>query len=340
MKESKIGIKLADGTFYPVLDEDEQKQKRLILTTVKDNQESVKIDLFSGESEKAAEDKYIASLVIENISPVAKGEPEIELDLGVNEEGNLMATASDLATGEKQSLSVSLESLEEGALYEIPDFELDEDYVPGPEDIDTDYEALATEIAEHRDKDYVEPARENKMLSLPLLLLFIAGGLLVIVLISFLLFSIFRGPNVPPLEAGESQEVEDAAASEDQEPEEGVSADPDDEAEQAVSDEAPEAEQETLEAPESEDSEEEVVLEEPEVPEEELEQEEETEQQPTAMVEEDDRIWYYIRYGDTLWDLSNSFYRTPWLYERIARANGIPDPDVIYAGDRIFIPQE
>ncbi|MFW5747702.1 MAG: LysM peptidoglycan-binding domain-containing protein, partial [bacterium] len=49
--------------------------------------------------------------------------------------------------------------------------------------------------------------------------------------------------------------------------------------------------------------------------------------------------WYWIKRGDTLWDLSASFYRTPWHYGIIARWNGIENPDLIYTDSKIFIPE-
>jgi LysM repeat protein len=50
-------------------------------------------------------------------------------------------------------------------------------------------------------------------------------------------------------------------------------------------------------------------------------------------------VTYRIRRGDTLWDLSSTYYRNPWLYPVIASANGIKNPDLIIAGARIFIPE-
>jgi nucleoid-associated protein YgaU len=49
-------------------------------------------------------------------------------------------------------------------------------------------------------------------------------------------------------------------------------------------------------------------------------------------------VEYKIRWGDTLWDLSYVFYRDPWLYPRIARANKIRNPDLIISGTKIWIP--
>jgi len=47
---------------------------------------------------------------------------------------------------------------------------------------------------------------------------------------------------------------------------------------------------------------------------------------------------YRIRWGDTLWDISNAFYRDPWLYRRIARYNNIRNPNQIISGRIIKIP--
>ncbi|MDR1635817.1 MAG: LysM peptidoglycan-binding domain-containing protein [Treponema sp.] len=47
---------------------------------------------------------------------------------------------------------------------------------------------------------------------------------------------------------------------------------------------------------------------------------------------------YKIRWGDTLWDIAEAFYRNPWLYPRIARYNNIRNPDLIISGTTIRIP--
>lgn len=50
-------------------------------------------------------------------------------------------------------------------------------------------------------------------------------------------------------------------------------------------------------------------------------------------------VTYRIRKGDTLWDISATYYRNPWLYLRLARANSIKNPDLIFAGAKLFIPE-
>ena len=128
MADSRIGIRVADGSFFPILDEQQRgARKRLVLTTVSENQDSVQIDLYRGQGDELSSAEYVGSLVIQSISQAGAGEPEIQLILGLDSQGNLNATANDAASGEYQSLSVSLESLSEEDTYSIPDFELDTD---------------------------------------------------------------------------------------------------------------------------------------------------------------------------------------------------------------------
>ena len=51
-------------------------------------------------------------------------------------------------------------------------------------------------------------------------------------------------------------------------------------------------------------------------------------------------ITYKIKWGDTLWDISETYYKNPWRYKYIARYNGIKNPDYIVSGTFIQIPAE
>jgi hypothetical protein len=132
---SVIGIKIADGSFFPVLERSHTGKKKLVLTTVNDEQDSVQIDLYQGEDKSMEGAEYIGSLVVSSIQPAAKGEPEINMVLGIDAEGNLNATATDAATGEYESLSVSLESLDEEP-YTLPDFQLEESSLDELDELD------------------------------------------------------------------------------------------------------------------------------------------------------------------------------------------------------------
>ena len=77
--DAMIGIKIADGTFFPILQESEKKKMKVILTTVKDEQPAVQIDLYRGEGSEMKDASYLGSLMVSNIQPAPSGGPEIEL---------------------------------------------------------------------------------------------------------------------------------------------------------------------------------------------------------------------------------------------------------------------
>ena len=135
MEDATIGIKVADGSFVPVFDRSYRGKRKLVLTTVRDNQESVQIDLYQGSGDVLEGAEYIGSLVVENISAAAKGSPEVNLLVGIDDAGNLNATATDTSSGEYQSLSVSLASLDSGKTG-MPDFALEEPVIDDDFDFD------------------------------------------------------------------------------------------------------------------------------------------------------------------------------------------------------------
>ena len=51
-------------------------------------------------------------------------------------------------------------------------------------------------------------------------------------------------------------------------------------------------------------------------------------------------VTYKIKWGDTLWDIADTYYKNPWRYKKIASYNGIKNPDHIISGTVITIPSE
>ena len=60
--------------------------------------------------------------------------------------------------------------------------------------------------------------------------------------------------------------------------------------------------------------------------------------QPPVAEEKPKNITYKIKWGDTLWDIADTYYKNPWRYKYIARYNGIKNPDYIISGTIITIP--
>ena len=111
MSDSTIGIKVADGSYYPVLEHGFTGTKKLTLTTSQDNQQKVKIDLYRGVSPSPTPARFIGSLVIENIPRASQGKPEIELLIGIDDEGQLSAEACTpgLSPGEQEAITPRLD---------------------------------------------------------------------------------------------------------------------------------------------------------------------------------------------------------------------------------------
>lgn len=142
MAEEKIGIKLADGRFYPILNIGRPKKRRVILTTASNDQERAQIDLYRGYDDAMEGATYVGSVILEELAPAGE-EREIELVVGHDEDGTVSARATESVSGNYQSLSVSLEAMPEEDRLELPDFEEELD-----EDLDFDTELMDKELDE------------------------------------------------------------------------------------------------------------------------------------------------------------------------------------------------
>ncbi|MCR5724140.1 MAG: Hsp70 family protein [Treponema sp.] len=104
----QIGIKLADGTFYPILEEGTPKTRKLDLTTAKDNQTKVQIDVYRSESGTMEDAEYVDTLEVTKLQPHPNGEPELHLSVGIDENNELTAEVIDSETGKKSEIQVQL----------------------------------------------------------------------------------------------------------------------------------------------------------------------------------------------------------------------------------------
>ncbi len=313
MNTNNIGLKLADGEFYPVLEDGTAARKRLVVTTVQDGQPSVQIDLYRGQGPTVEGASYIGSLVVEGIPSMPKGEPDIRMDLGLAADGTLTAFAQEASTGASQSLKVSLEALSEEEKYEVPDFEFSkesrESTLSGFSDADfEDTDSLPPEadsaqlLADVRSEADAEEALEKPKRKTLAIVLAALGILLVLALIGFLIYKFVIA--VPAAAAPEPVKTVAAA------PEPAK-----------IEPTAPQPAPQAAPAPVA-------VAEAPKAP----------EPAKKAVAFKKPGVSYKIKWGDTLWDLSYAYYRDPWVYMKIARANKIKNPDLIICGDKIWIP--
>jgi len=313
---SNIGIKIANGEFYPIMEENSLIKKRLVLTTVHDNQPSVQIDLYRSPQGTMPDAQYIGSLVVENIKAKPKGEPSIEMVISSDSNGDIIADAIDLDTGaggEHYVLTVSLKSLDETSRdMEIPDFELESNEEP-PSGLYNQAKSIR---------------QEEKKSSSPWLFILLVLLLLLGLLGAWLFF--FGGMDVV-------RSVLDKPAAEQTVQEQET--EPVWQAEPVVEPEPSAPVQQIVEPPP-------VIVSAPPP-----EPRQQTASSSTASGRNPpvasynvpatiprEGVNYRIRWGDTLWDIAEAFYRDPWQYPRIARHNNIRNPNLIISGRTIRIP--
>jgi hypothetical protein len=323
---SNIGIKIANGEFYPLLKENSSVKKRLILSTVHDNQLSVQIDLYRSSAGTMTDAQYIGSIVVENIKPKPKGEPSIELVISSNKNGDIVADAIDLDTGaEHYILTVSLKSIDETSRdLEIPDFELD------------DNEELPIGLYQHAQ------AKRNKKPRRSFTWLFILIGLIIILgLLAGWLFCLDGMEKVNPLidkfipvisiqHLFEKNTAHSGRRHEIILKDESVIELPPVKIPEPVS-------EPVLQTPEPVPIP--IVQSDPPAPKVQTTQKRApvfSYNVPSIIPREG--VNYVIRWGDTLWDISEAFYHDPWLYRKIANQNNIRNPNNIISGRTIRIP--
>ncbi|HNY20762.1 MAG TPA: LysM peptidoglycan-binding domain-containing protein [Treponemataceae bacterium] len=317
MGAASIGIKLADSKFFPVLDEGSPDSKILDLTTVRDNQTSVQINLFRDGGEETVENaEYVGTLIIEDIAEKKAGDPTIELKLSLDELNELHAEAVDMDSGSRQVLTVSLETLDQSALFNLPDFDISAHETDVELGHDPDHENLVMQgpIPGNAPEGLFEMNNEEEKkggVFMPawLCILILAVGVLALVL------ALLVSARVMLLNRSMQEAAANAPA------QVSVPAvEPAPAPEPAPEATTPPPVETTEPAPAA------TVTEEPVVP---------AAPEPAPEAE---ATHYKIKWGDTLWDISESYYKTPWRYPEISKFNKIKNPNLIISGTYIDIP--
>ena len=148
LSKAVIGIKIADGSFYPILEEGKPGEKKLQVTTVRDDQTTVQINLYRSETGDMSDADYVDTLLIDNLVPHQKEEPSFNLLVKIDENNMLSAEIDDPETGEKSDTKVSLINMENKSIFDEPDYKVTPNDVPGDEEF-----SLADSMADIPDLD-------------------------------------------------------------------------------------------------------------------------------------------------------------------------------------------
>jgi hypothetical protein len=126
VENTVVGIKTAGGEFFPILDPSAGKKRRVVLEPSHKGQKTVKIELYVRDVGEPDGLGFLGAIFFEDVAADGSGESEIELVLGADTERNIYATATDLVSGERKSISVAARPEDRDDEFSIPDSPEDE----------------------------------------------------------------------------------------------------------------------------------------------------------------------------------------------------------------------
>ncbi|MBO87645.1 MAG: molecular chaperone DnaK [Deltaproteobacteria bacterium] len=105
-----LGIEVTGGRFAPLIPKNSTlpAQKTQLVSTVVDNQRTVKIHVLQGEEEKARNNVSLGQFELTGIQPGRAGSPRIRVKFGIDASGMVQVTAHDLRSGVSQSVEIDV----------------------------------------------------------------------------------------------------------------------------------------------------------------------------------------------------------------------------------------
>ena len=112
---AELGIKLADGSFFPIMDDNHVRRRRVVLSVAQEGQLSAQVNLVRKDGEI---EQYLGSLVVDEVEPNG----EIEFVLGSDGSGGVQATLRGTPDGEQQRLQTTItETADDDLTFTLPD---------------------------------------------------------------------------------------------------------------------------------------------------------------------------------------------------------------------------
>ncbi|MGF1511947.1 MAG: molecular chaperone DnaK [Myxococcota bacterium] len=107
-----LGIMIVGGYFQTIIERNTTvpTSSSHTFTTVRDNQTSVRIMVFQGESERAEENELLGEFILSGLREARRGEVEVDVTFEISADGIVSVAAKDLETGLQQSITVTATS--------------------------------------------------------------------------------------------------------------------------------------------------------------------------------------------------------------------------------------
>ncbi len=104
-----LGVEIDGGIFVPVVRRNSRLPvvEKRVFTTVADGQDSVEVHVLQGDSEVARENQSLGRFLLSGIRDAPKGQPRIDVEFRLDEDGLATIAAQDLDTLVAQKISVA-----------------------------------------------------------------------------------------------------------------------------------------------------------------------------------------------------------------------------------------
>jgi molecular chaperone DnaK len=92
-----IGIALADGRYMRIIDKDSKLPitRRVMIPTVRDNQKTLELDIFEGDSEDIIDTEYLGTIVYGHVEEAKAGEAKVIVDMSLDQDRLLKITSPE-----------------------------------------------------------------------------------------------------------------------------------------------------------------------------------------------------------------------------------------------------
>jgi len=85
-------------------------KRNQIFSTASDNQQAVTIVIYEGERTEVRHNHLLGKFTLDGIRPAPRGQPQIDVELGIDANGILTVSAKDLETGKQQQITIDAKS--------------------------------------------------------------------------------------------------------------------------------------------------------------------------------------------------------------------------------------